>query len=238
MKKYSNILKIVLLFVVITLLYSFTNKRNDNRVIKHPKITFLDDDKLFITYQTVNKLLIQNIKGSTSVIKDALDLNTIENALNTNQMIQEAQVYVTVNGRLEVKIKQRTPIARVNASVPYYIDVEGKKMPLSTVYSARVPLITGAISQANLTDAYAVSKYINNDAFLKKNIIGIHCTNNRFELKLRTEDFVVQLGKATALHKKFSNFKAFYKKALKDGTLHNYTKVNLEFGNQVVCTKK
>ena len=57
-------------------------------------------------------------------------------------------------------------------------------------------------------------------------------------LKLRQNSFKVDLGKVKQLDKKFDNLKAFYQKALKDKTLNTYSKVNLQFDNQVVCTKK
>ena len=47
----------------------------------------------------------------------------------------------------------------------------------------------------------------------------------------------MQLGNVKNLDKKINNLKAFYQKNLKEKTLENYSKVNLQFDNQVVCTK-
>jgi len=47
-----------------------------------------------------------------------------------------------------------------------------------------------------------------------------------------------ELAQQENLDKKISNLKAFYQKAKKDKTLYKYSKVNLQFENQVVCTKK
>jgi cell division protein FtsQ len=238
MKKYWGNIKVVLMLVILGGLFAFTNSRNEVRKITGTNITFLNDDNLYITYETVNKLLIQNTNGTPNVAKEILDLNRIERALNSNKMIQSAHVYVTVNGQLDVSITQRTPIARVSGTTSYYIDTEGERMPLSSVYAARVPLVTGSVTTQNLKDTYAVSKYINDDSFLKTNVIGIHCANNEFKLQLRSDNFVVVIGDAKELQRKFTNFKAFYQKALKDNSLNNFSKVNLQFGNQVVCTKK
>ena len=71
----------------------------------------------------------------------------MEERLLKNQMIQRAEVYITVDGILGAKIKQRTPIARVIDKLDYYLDTEGEKMPLSSVYTARVPIITGAVEE-------------------------------------------------------------------------------------------
>ena len=59
-----------------------------------------------------------------------------------------------------------------------------------------------------------------------------------FTLKTRSLDFEIFLGSLDHLNKKINNLKAFYQKAMKDQTLTNYKKVNLQFENQVVCTKK
>ena len=51
-------------------------------------------------------------------------------------------------------------------------------------------------------------------------------------------DFEIVIGNLDKLDKKINNLKAFYQKAKKDKTLEKYSIVNLQFENQVVCTKK
>ncbi len=219
-------------------LYSFTSLRNETRKLTSVDIEFEAGNNLFITHQSVNKLLIQNEDNVTSIAKERVVLNTLENALNANEMIQHAEVYLTVDGRLGAKIKQRTPIARVIKNRSFYIDLEGRVMPLSPSFSARVPMVTGTIDTKNVADIHTLAKYIYQDEFLKKNVTEIHKAGNAFELRLRVDDFSVTVGKAEELEKKFNNFKAFYQKAMKDKNLDTYKKVDLQFNSQVVCTKK
>ena len=81
-------------------------------------------------------------------------------------------------------------------------------------------------------------KKIINDDFLKINVIEIQQRRGKdIYLKLRQCDFSVKLGDINFLDKKINNLKAFYQKSLKEKTLKNYSKVNLQFENQVVCTK-
>ena len=170
--------------------------------------------------------------------KETLDLNQLEKILNSNPMIKSAQVYVTVNGTVKADIEQKTPIARVCTTESYYVDDDGFYMPLSSNYAARVPLVTGYVKKNNLKNVYAVAEKIKNDDFLMKNVIEIHQnSDNMISLKLRQCDFLVQLGGIQFLDKKINNLKAFYQKSLQEKTLNNYSKVNLEFDNQVVCTK-
>lgn len=237
MKAKWKIVRLVLATVTAIALFSFTNIRNARRTVTKLDIKFTDGQPPFITYPMVNKLLIQNKGNVTDIAKEKLVLNTLETVLNTNQLIREAQVFMTVNGRLEARINQRKPIARIQGPESYYLDADGKKMPLSPVFSARVPLITGIVNNSTVGELYKLADYIENDEFLKKNIIGIHSGVRDISLKVRTYDFEIIIGSAEALEAKFRNFKAFYQKALKDQTLNNYKVVNLKFDNQVVCTK-
>ncbi len=233
-----NIMKTILLMICITMLYAFSHERNAQRKVEGMQIEFVGEQSLFLNKEMVNKLLIQNYGSFKNLAKEEVVLNTIEEVIETNEMVKSAQVYLTVSGELKTKIEQRQPIGRVEGNSKFYLDKEGRSMPLSKVYSARVPIITGKITGESLEDVYVILKFINEDDFLRKNVIGIHIEDeNNYQLKFRVESFVVNLGDVRDLDEKFSNFKAFYAKATRDKTLDNYQIVSLEFNNQVVCTK-
>lgn len=230
--------KIIALVLTIMGLYSFSNLRNSEKNIEKVAVKFIGDQNLYITEGAVNKLLIQNYGRLENVPKEKLVLNTVEKALEANEMVKSAQVYLTISGELTSKIVQRKPIGRIEGSSKYYLDDEGKRMPFSSSYSARVPIITGNITGESLEDVYQILEFINKDDFLRKNIIGIHVVSeDDYQLKFRLNQFVVNLGDIDNLEEKFSNFKAFYAKANRDKTLENFAIVSLEFNNQVVCTK-
>lgn len=233
-----NFLKIVALVLVIMGLYAFSNNRSRNKNVVSTKVEFVGDQNLYITEGAVNKLLIQNYGRLENVAKEKLVLNTIEKALEANEMVKSAQVYLTIDGELTSKIVQRKPIGRIEGDSKFYLDDEGKRMPFSSNYSARVPIITGNITGKSLEDVYKILEFINKDDFLRKNVIGIHVkAEDDYQLKFRLNQFVVNLGDIENLEAKFSNFKAFYAKANKDKTLEDFAIVSLEFNNQVVCTK-
>ena len=238
MKINWNYLKVTALIICITGLYAFSNKRSSDRKVQGMEIVFEGDNNLYISQDMVNKLLIQNYGSLTNVAKENLVLNTIEKVIEANDMVKSAQVYLTINGRLTSKIFQRQPIGRVEGSSKFYLDEDGTSMPFSELHSARVPIITGEITGKSLDDVFEILKYINQDDFLRKNVIGIHiASEERYQLKFRVEDFIVNLGNVEDLEEKFKNFKAFYVKAMKDRSLKEYAVVSLEFNNQVVCTK-
>jgi cell division protein FtsQ len=238
MKINWNYIKMIVLLILVVFLYAFSSARNSKRLVSQPNIQFIGNKNLFITQEAVSKLLIQNQQGVTNVPKETLDLNGLESTLNKNPIIEFAEVYVNVEGKLTAKVKQKTPIARVLGNNSYYIDSNGGVMPLSKNYTERVPFVTGFVKKNNLDIVYKVADYVLKDEFLKQNVIEIHQNkNNSIDLKLRQTKFVVHLGQIKQLEKKISNLKAFYIKATKDKVLDKYSKVNLQFGNQVVCTK-
>lgn len=232
-------IKVFILLVLVVFLYAFASKRNKTRVIGKPHVEFTSKDNLFLTHDNVSKLLIQNPKGLNNKHKDIIDLNELESALNSNPLVKNAEVYMSVNGRLTAAIEQKRPIARVHTKTSYYVDDEGSFMPLSSNYAARVPLVTGKIYKSKLEKICKIAKKIDDDQFLKQHVIEINQAENQdISLRLRQFDFVVNLGSLDQLEKKINNFKAFYKKAIKDKTINTYSSINLRFDNQVICTKK
>ncbi|WP_343487676.1 hypothetical protein [Allomuricauda sp. d1] len=231
-------IKFSALLMAIVSLYGFADYRSKQKNINNISIKFLGDSDLYLTEDSVNKLLIQNHGSVKNRAKEQVVLNTIETIIESNPMVKNAQVYLTVDGELISKIVQRKPIARVAGVTKFYLDDTGERMPLSRHHSARVPIITGKITGKSLEDAYIILEYINRDDFLRKNVIGIHIEDeDKYQLKFRLENFVVNLGGVDNLDEKFKNFRAFYVKANKDNTLEKYAVVSLEFDNQVVCTK-
>jgi|SRR5690554_19990 len=241
MKRIIEILKFTFLLGLIVFLFGFGKKRNDQRKLTKLEVEFVDSNTPFITHNTVNKLLIQNNVEVADIGKETLVLKEMENRLRENPMVREAQVFVTINGVLGAKIKQRDPVGRVaqkHLGSDYYLDAEGKRMPLSTVYSARVPLVTG-ISEADYAEIASLLLQIRQDDFMKHHVVGLHRRQNgEIELELRKTNLKVLFGEPKNIAKKFQNFKAFYKKTNQDSTLYGYDKINLKFESQVIATKK
>lgn len=238
MKINWDYIKFTLLIVLAVFLFAFSEKRNSNRNLTGLDVKFVEDDNYFITLSAVNKLLIQNNDSVTGIRKDALDLNGMERRLDSNPMIQKAEVFITVDGVLGARIKQRKPIARVVGERSFYLDETGKKMPLSKEYTPRVPLVTGS-SESDFEELTELLLKIKSDAFMQSHVVGVHSDKNgEVSLLFRVYDFKAQLGKPENIDRKLQNFKAFYQKTRKDSTLYDYKQVNLKLDNQVVATRK
>lgn len=238
MKINFNYIKAILVLSAVIFLYGFAEKRNNARKLSHVEVQFIQFENLYVTEEAVNKLLILNKITVTSVDKETLDLNRVEKVLNNHPMIENAEVFLTMDGVLKAKISQRRPIGRIMGNKAYYVDRLGTKMPLSPYYTARVPILIG-VAEKDINEVYPLLKYINEDQFLTEHITSITRLNKGlYQLEVRQMNFSLFFGKIERVGDKFNNFKAFYKKAMKDDLLNTYKMVDLQFGNQVVCTKK
>lgn len=235
---WTNI-RLVLILGVVVFLYSFSQVRNGERKLTKSDVIFVGENTLFLKSETVNKLLIENKSDASTIRKVELDLNKIEKSLDSQELIEKSNVFVSIDGVLKAVVKQKTPVARIyDGESSFYVDYEGNKMPLSDNFTARVPIVSGAINKENNEDLAALFRTIYDDAFLKKNIIAIQIMpNGSLKLFNRNYNYFIDFGRTMNVDKKFRNYKAFFQKAVLDSSLYKYNKIDLRFTEQVVCTK-
>ncbi len=240
MKRFNWItIRLLLMFGLVIFLFSFTSNRNGNRKLANSKVIFVGENEPFLKQETVNKLLIENNRDASAIRKDKLDLNKLEKAVNSNQMVEKSDVFVTIDGVLKAVVKQKTPVVRVfDGHRSFYIDYKGNTMPLSANFTARVPLVLGVINKKNSEALAELFRKIHDDAFLKKNIIAIQIMpNGSLKMLNRNFDFKIDFGGTINVDRKIRNYKAFFQKAIVDSSLYKYKKIDLRFTEQVVCTK-
>lgn len=232
-------IRLVLVVLMMIFLYSFSSKRNSERKINKIEIKFESNENMFLTHQMVNNLLIQNLGEASRIQKDKVDLNTLENELNHHEMIEKAEVFSTIDGFLNTRITQKTPILRViSDNDSYYLDKKGDRISLSTNFSARVPLVVGEISKEKRKPYLNLFNEIIKDDFLSKNITGAQIMpSGNVVLTNRSFDYKIAFGKPINVQKKLRNYKAFFHHAIKDTLIKEYKEINLMFTQQVVCKK-
>ena len=240
--QYKRILKYMLFFLLLLSLgfiYSFSLKTNKNLKVSELVVEFEKGDNNFLTHDNVNKLLIQKTDTLQNNTKSVIDLYKLENKVLMNPYVEKASVFLTIDGVIKSKIKQRTPVARIiNKGDSFYVDKEGVKVPLSENYSARVLLISGINKQLEIDTIMSLLHKIRKDDFLKKEIVGIEKSAlNEYSFAVRSGDYKIDFGNLDDMEVKFKKMKAFYNKGFSDNSIHNYKRINVKYHNQVVCTK-
>lgn len=239
MKKYIVYIKSVFLIAVVVFLYGFSSQRNAARPVKESVVEFTNGENLFLSHEMVNKLLIQNNGALKNKAKSLINLHELEAVVFSNELVEKAKIFLTIDGVVKTVVTQRTPIARVNTEAAvYYIDKQGLKMPLSSNYSARVLLVSGAILDADIGSIYALINQIQKNEFLKKMIVGIEKKSEReYILRTRVYNQKIVFGEIKDLEKKLKKLEAFYNEVIQNDKVDAYKTINLKYNNQVVCTK-
>ena len=238
-KKFLKYIAFLLLIGSLGFLYSFSSKRNLNKIVKEVVVEFEAGDNNFLTHSMVNKLLIQNDTTVKNQAKSMLDLYGLENKVLKNPYVKNASVFLTIDGTLKSVVKQRTPVARIiNKNDSYYVDKQGVKIPLSDNFSARVMLISGVKNDEEIGELLPLISYVLEDNFLSKEVVGVQkLEEDEYQFSVRSGNYKINFGNLSKMDTKFKKLKAFYNKTFEDKTIQNYKTINVKYHNQVVCTK-
>lgn len=191
--------------------------------------------------------------------KKLTDINiaVLENRIRSNPYVSGAEVFSSIDGKVIFDIRQRIPLMRIINSLneQFYIDTEGVFMPLSTEYSADVPVATSvpdvmykhaSLNMTSPTDSsslarhlFEISKFISLSDFWNSQTEQLH-VNEQGDIELipRIGDQVIVLGNSEHLSEKFDNLFLLYHHGFKAKNWNDYSVINLKFSKQAVCTKK
>lgn len=177
-------------------------------------------------------------------------LQRLSDMLDNNPYIKHADVYVGADGKVVIKIQQRTALIRVinNSGVSFYLDENGNKMPSSDKFTPHVQVATGLIFSKGipgdtsnddlLGKLYFLAKKIQANAFMNALVQQVYVDENReLELVPIVGSFSILIGDTDKLDDKFANLQAVYQNHSDDFPWNAYTILNLKFAHQVVGIK-
>jgi len=238
-KKFLKYILFVLLIGSLGFLYSFSSKRNNSKKVKDLVVEFKDGDNAFLTHAMVKKMLIQNDSTVKNKVKSVIDLYDLEQKVYKNPYVENAAVFLTIDGFLKTTIKQKDPIARVmSRNGSYYVDKNGERFPLSDNFTARVMLIFGTRDLKDVDKILPLISFILKDDFLREEVVSIKkIDKDDYQFSVRSGNYKIDFGNLTEIDIKFKKLKAFYNTVFQNKTIDNYKRINVKYHNQVVCTK-
>lgn len=233
--------KILLLLgiLLVFLMGFFANQRFVANEISDISVEFEGESNHFVSQGMLINLLKKKLNNPVKIYVNAVDLNQLETALNQNEMIENAEVFFVEKNSLKARVTQKKAIARVfDGDRSYYIDRKGNRMPLSTNYSARVPVVYGRLKTGQKEGFLQLMEAIETDDFLRASITSMMIKGNKeVVLYVRDYDFSLELGPLENVEeklKKYKGFVQFYRKNTSDVV---YKSINLNYSNQVICLK-
>ncbi len=201
----------------------------------------------FVNDKTINKIiedLIQRKPKGTPL--HLFDLKVIENALEQNAWVADAQLYFDNNQVLHIYIDEPRPVARCidEKGKQFYLDPNLLEMPLSPEYHLDVPVFTGVPAKRNtdkgkqlLGTIMAMGQWIVKDAFWLAQIAQIDVSKpGKIEMIPTLGNHVVELGDGTDPEGMFTRLGVFYKMLVAAGSIDTYERINASYSNQIVAS--
>ena len=223
------------------------------------KITIEDSsDYHFVTKKQLLGLVYGKSDRIIGVpIKD-IDPTVIEGRIKVLREVKDVEVFFTIDGALHINVDQRNPVMRVipDEGGDYFIDNEGIVIRKRNLYTPRLHLVGGninissamlngisifdtSIKKSVLKDIYQIVTYINEDDFWSALIDQIYVDRNvEIDLIPRVGNQIIHLGSAEDFRGKLNNLEVFYEKVAPEVGWNNYSVINLEFKDQIVCKKR
>ncbi len=239
-------LLVMIIFLIITL--AFTSHESRNIVCRNIEVDFKPDDIIKINNSEILKLVKAADDSIVGKTLDKINAEAIEKEVEKHKAILKAEVYkvlvkdsTSYKGILTVKVKHRKPVIRiVSENGNYYLDKQGRKIPVSNQYTANVLAATGKISENfAVNELLPFVLYIKDDEFWEAQIEQIHVENNGDVLLIPlVGDQIIELGKLDDYELKLRNMRAFYDQVLAENNWDKYKSVSLKYSNQVVAKKR
>ena len=238
MKNKYRILKIVITVIILGFLLSFSLKKFSGQKITDNNISVKMNEKTPVYF--VDEKDIREIvkKENPSGTVGNLNIPGLEKKINDLPAVDSANVYLNLNGKLNLDIKQRVPVFRLNKEGrDFYVDEKGIEFPISKTYSHPCMLVTGNVKKDEYEKLAELVEKIDRDDFSKKYFIGISKDKNGdYNLLTSEGNYKVELGDLDNIDLKVKGFKAFVEKYLVYQDPQKYSMVSIKYQNQIVAT--
>lgn len=261
-KAFLRIVAMLLLGCAMMLALGFVARDGDRTPVRDIAVEL--DATAGVHFLDKDQLLAQLAAAAGPVIGTPvyrLDEAAMERSLRAIPGIARAEVYHDLDGVLHVKADQRVPLLRViNADGSgFYIDRSGHTMPLSEVFTARVPVFTGAINEPfarcapvdllHLPDSlaaishapamYRLALTLDADPLWKALFQQVVTdAEGGFDLVPSIGMARVRIGNGDQAEQRLQKLRAFYAQGIPQTDWRRYATIDLRFKDQVVCTKR
>lgn len=259
MKKFLEILVWILTIGAIIAGWTLTHKEHVEQPLNDVELTLKRENTTgFIDYDMVynDVLNICDTVNNTEIAMIPLD--SVRNYLKTIPWAVSTEADLSLENNLVVNVVECQPIMRVfnKNGKSVYIDADGIIYPTSNDCVRHLPIGNGNLDfpvVTNTSSSVYDEKYKNTDLWevysVMKSVLDNSYTNccvkqvyrgknGDYELAMNNVNQKVILGLPENVDLKLKNLQYFFEKMQGNPDLELYCKVNFNFENQVVCTKK
>ena len=234
--KILNIVFVLINIIIVGGIIFFNLKNTSDKLIFNEKnIQFSSNN--FINNDSIKIKLSDNYKSLDSLNADIETVYEIEQIISRIPFVKKANVYMTVNSELNIRVQEKKPVLNLYNS-DYLLSENGQLIP--KIDSLNIDLISffGEIDPTMYTNLSNLSKMIIKDNFLKDHIKYIYSDSLSFYLSVNRFNYNIELGSLENISEKLINYKVFIASIMDDEILNKYSHLNLKFNKQVIAQKK
>ena len=252
-KKILSIVLWVVTAAALVVLFIFAREDYLNKPLKSIRL-ITETDTGFVKKSLLREELSQicNDKNIGTV-----NMIAVQNHLDCNPWIENNASYVDLDGTLNVSFNEYEPTFRVfdKEGHSVYVTREGVVIPSSRIYTPYVLIASGNFdlkkdtisyqlcdtldSDRNIINALHWVETIEKNNFIKNCVGQLYCNNrNQFELTVRGLDTRVIVGDTLYAADKLKRLEIFMKQRIDNPETQTLKSINLNYKNQIVCTKR
>jgi len=267
-KKTSRFMRVLVLvfFVLIgagtVVLWAFSISKHNVQPIPELRVSIQRGQGVdeLMTKEEVDSIVHVHFGLLVGTPMNQIDVGAIQVAVDRHPAVQSCNVFLGVDGILHVDIQQRAPMFRVLNSdgTGFYVDTMGQSFSLLDRAVAYVPIFSAegtiasmefpankdyydenALGLTYLDELVLFGNHMRKNADLKDWVEHVHLTSmGTIEVIPRIGRHVIDYGSIYNLEMKTKMLFQFYRSQLYITDLEKYSRINLNFENQIICEKR
>lgn len=175
-------------------------------------------------------------------LRRTFDLRSLEARLAASDKLQDANVTLLTNGRLQIDVTPMVPVARVfePGKPSYYINATGKRISAELRYHIDVPVLVGEFD--SIYPAKRLLPLLDYIASHRKAGAMVATVTQKADGNIiivpTIAGHVVNFGDTTRVAEKFAMLRAFYRRVAPVKGWDTYDTIAVKWRGQVVATRR
>ena len=234
--KITHIIFIIFIFLKISILIVVNYINGENiSVINSSKILLRSNN--FISKDYILKVLNASKLIGDSVKVKSVDLKKIESRILLIPYVDKVSSFIDIESNLFINISEKNPVIDLK-DYDFFLSNKGKLIPKNDSVKINIKSYFGKIDPKAYFELAHLGEHVINNDFFNNHIKYFYFDSSSYYFKVNEFDYEVKFGDLKKLKNKLKKYKGFYASRIKKDVLKNFSKLDLNFNNQVIATKK
>ncbi len=255
MRKILNILLLILTLMMLVALSVYCVYEHYRESLKDVNLKISrNTEKGFVDYEKTYKAILDICDTTNNKQINMIDVDSVVNMLARNPWVTNVEASINLNAYLDVEITECEPVTRVynKKGKSVYLDKDGNIFPSENQHIPHLLVVSGLdfpinksgnvydeiYAKTDLQQTFNLIKEVLDDNYAKFHVKQIHHDKKKnYIFSVNNTNIIVIFGDVNNIKEKLLKMKHFFDAMQGNPELDNYKEINLNYKNQVVCTK-